>query len=228
MKKIGRHLTFANVIACVALFVALGGAGYAATRLPRNSVGTRQLKKGAVTPAKLNSAAKATLTGPKGAAGATGPAGAPGPAGAQGPKGDRGERGEKGERGEPGPFPEPLASGITLRGVWGDGRWATGAGQFAITFYSFGGFTLGAAPTPHFIAAGQAPPTECAGGSVTAPEAAPGNLCVYESDRTNATMPKVCSIDTCPGSEREGFSITFNSEGAGGVVARGSWAVTAR
>src|SRR4051794_30824494 len=36
-------------VALLALFVAMGGAGYAALKLPRNSVGTAQLKANAVT-----------------------------------------------------------------------------------------------------------------------------------------------------------------------------------
>jgi hypothetical protein len=40
-------------IALLALFVALGGTSYAATRLPRNSVGTKQIKKNAVTTRKV-------------------------------------------------------------------------------------------------------------------------------------------------------------------------------
>lgn len=47
------RLTFANVVACLALFVALGGTGYAAFRLPRRSVGTRQLRANAVTSRKV-------------------------------------------------------------------------------------------------------------------------------------------------------------------------------
>jgi hypothetical protein len=46
----GRH----NVIAYLALFVALGGTTYAATALPAGSVGTTQLRNGAVTPPKLD------------------------------------------------------------------------------------------------------------------------------------------------------------------------------
>jgi hypothetical protein len=45
-------LNYANVIATIALFVALGGAAVAAG-LPRNSVGESQLKRGAVSAAKL-------------------------------------------------------------------------------------------------------------------------------------------------------------------------------
>ncbi len=43
----------AMVVAMVALVIALGGAGYAAVSLPRNSVGTNQLKNFAVTPLKI-------------------------------------------------------------------------------------------------------------------------------------------------------------------------------
>jgi hypothetical protein len=46
-------LTYSNVIATMALFIALGGVAVAATQLPRNSVGTKQLKRGAVTAAKI-------------------------------------------------------------------------------------------------------------------------------------------------------------------------------
>jgi hypothetical protein len=42
-----------NTIALLALFVALGGTTYAATALPKNSVGTKQLKKNAVTNLKI-------------------------------------------------------------------------------------------------------------------------------------------------------------------------------
>ena len=41
------------VVAIVALFVALGGTGYAALELPRHSVGQKQLKRNAVTTAKV-------------------------------------------------------------------------------------------------------------------------------------------------------------------------------
>ena len=42
-----------NTIALLALFVALGGTTYAATSLPKNSVGAKQLKKNAVTNPKI-------------------------------------------------------------------------------------------------------------------------------------------------------------------------------
>ena len=59
-EAIRERLTYANVVATLALFLALGGVGIAATKLPKNSVGTKQMKKGAVTGAKVK---KHTLTG---------------------------------------------------------------------------------------------------------------------------------------------------------------------
>jgi hypothetical protein len=47
------HLTYANIIATVALFIGLGGASYAAVALPPGSVGSKQLRVGAVTPNRL-------------------------------------------------------------------------------------------------------------------------------------------------------------------------------
>jgi hypothetical protein len=43
-----------NVVAYIALFVALTGTSYAAISFPAGSVGTRELKNGAVTAVKLN------------------------------------------------------------------------------------------------------------------------------------------------------------------------------
>jgi hypothetical protein len=42
-----------NLIAYIALFVALGGTSYAAVALPYNSVGSRQLRDGAITNVKV-------------------------------------------------------------------------------------------------------------------------------------------------------------------------------
>jgi hypothetical protein len=47
-----QRVTYSNVIATMALFIALGGVAVAAG-LPRNSVGPKQLKRGAVTTAKI-------------------------------------------------------------------------------------------------------------------------------------------------------------------------------
>jgi hypothetical protein len=55
-----RRLTYANVIATLALFVVLGGAGYAASQLKKNSVKSKQIKNGAVATEDLADGAVTT------------------------------------------------------------------------------------------------------------------------------------------------------------------------
>jgi hypothetical protein len=84
----------AAAISLVALFLALTGGAYAAgVRLPASSVGTKQIKKNAVTLTKIAPAARKALKGATGVVGPAGPKGADGAAGAQGPQGDRGPAG---------------------------------------------------------------------------------------------------------------------------------------
>jgi hypothetical protein len=52
----------ALVIACLSLLISLGGVGYAAVNLPKNSVGPRQIRNGAVSNKKL---ARAAVTSTK-------------------------------------------------------------------------------------------------------------------------------------------------------------------
>jgi hypothetical protein len=83
----------ALVISCIALTVALGGTSFAAAlALPRNSVGTTQLKNSAVTSAKVRNRSLlrvdfASGQLPAGPAGAQGPTGPTGPTGASGAPG---------------------------------------------------------------------------------------------------------------------------------------------
>jgi Collagen triple helix repeat (20 copies) len=106
-------LTYANVIATLALFLALGGGGaWAATTISNNSVGTSQLKNGAVTGQKVSEGsllAKDFQSGqlPSGAVGPVGPTGPEGPAGPAGPQGAAGAKGATGKAGERGPSGEP-------------------------------------------------------------------------------------------------------------------------
>ena len=118
-----------NVVAYLALFIALGGSSYAAIRLPANSVGSKQIKPNAVRSSDVKNASLAAIDfkagqlpagprgpqGPPGGRGATGPAGAPGPQGAKGdpcpssdllcrgPQGPTGAKGDTGPAGPPGP-----------------------------------------------------------------------------------------------------------------------------
>ena len=86
------HLSYANVVSTICLFIVLSGTAYAAATLPNNSVGSAQLKANAVTSEKVRDGAllrkdfKAGQlpAGPRGSVGSTGATGAPG---TQGPPG---------------------------------------------------------------------------------------------------------------------------------------------
>jgi hypothetical protein len=106
LSRLRAHLTYANVVATIAVFIALGGSSYAALKLPKNSVGSEQLKRNSITSAKvkggslnttdLNASARSFLRGPRGARGVQGPQGTAGKTGKTGAKGSTGPRGAAG------------------------------------------------------------------------------------------------------------------------------------
>lgn len=86
MQRLTARLTYANVVSSLCLFILLGGGAYAATQLPRGSVGSAQLKRNAVSTSKVKNRsllARDFRRGqlPRGPRGATGSAGPPGPRG---------------------------------------------------------------------------------------------------------------------------------------------------
>jgi hypothetical protein len=62
IQSIRKRTTFSNVIALIALFAALGGTAFAASKIAKNSVGSKQLKNNAVTGKKIK---KNAVTGDK-------------------------------------------------------------------------------------------------------------------------------------------------------------------
>jgi hypothetical protein len=108
---------YSDVMATIAVFIALGGTGYAAITLPKNSVSSKQIRNGQVKNADLG---KDAVTGVKvkagslestdfkpgqlvaGAPGPAGPKGETGPAGATGAAGAAGAAGKNGTDGTPG------------------------------------------------------------------------------------------------------------------------------
>ena len=115
------RLSYANVMATIAVFIALGGVGYAAINIPAGSVGSKEIKNGAIKgidvqaqSLKLSDFDKPGAlkgergprgpvgdTGKKGAKGATGPRGATGVAGASGAAGATGATGPEGSVSSP-------------------------------------------------------------------------------------------------------------------------------
>jgi hypothetical protein len=86
LRRLRNRLTYANVVATLALFIALGGSSYAAIKLPKNSVGATQIKAGAVHTGEIrdrtirlqdiSTSARTSLRGQSGPQGPQGPAGA--------------------------------------------------------------------------------------------------------------------------------------------------------
>jgi hypothetical protein len=214
------RLTYANVIATVALFVALGGGAYAATRLPAKSVGTAQLKKGAVTRAKIAPATLAALSKTPaavptaGAKGVDGVPGAPGVAGAAGPAGPAGAAGPSGPSGGVGGL---LPSGATLVGAYFAEQ--GGAGQDTFSFgYRFSGTleeaVVTSASNPH-----------CPG-TVTEPKADRGYFCIYQHDGT-ASAANIQLRDL--GASQDGRSGTTGGGiylAGAATYSAGTWAAT--
>jgi hypothetical protein len=107
------RLTYANVVATLALFLVLGGGAYAAATLPRHSVGARQLKRGAVTSKAVrnHTLRRRDLAGGVLQAGPRGPAGPRGAAGATGGTGRAGAAGSPGASALMGNSTTPLNGG---------------------------------------------------------------------------------------------------------------------
>jgi hypothetical protein len=141
MRKINEKLTYANVVATLALFIAVGGtSAYAANQLSANSVGTKQLKNGAVTKVKLADGVN-DERGPEGKQGTVGPQGKPGAPGTPGAAGKSG------------------ATHAVIRRDFG-GEWeavakcepgevATGGGGYMATEAHGGGFIASSEPVPN-------------------------------------------------------------------------------
>jgi hypothetical protein len=122
--RILAHLR-ANVVAYLALFVALGGSSYAAVRLAPGSVTARAIAAGAVTHSKLARASvdatnivNGSLTSSVFKPGALAQAldhGSPSTAGAVGLEGPQGAAGAPGAVGQPGPQGTPGGASVGAR-----------------------------------------------------------------------------------------------------------------
>jgi hypothetical protein len=90
LTRLRQRLTYANVMATIAVFIALGGSGYAAVTLKKNSVKGKHLAKNSVTSPKVKNRSLKRKDFARG----------------QLPKGAHGDQGAKGDQGPPGPGEE--------------------------------------------------------------------------------------------------------------------------
>lgn len=240
IRRIRNRLTYANVVASMALFIALGGVSYAAVKLPKNSVGSGQIKQNAVTGSKVKDSSltgsdikNKSLTVDDFNGSVQGPAGAQGPAG---PKGDTGARGATGDTGPAGPLLQTLPTGKTLIGTFGmyghgDVNNGLEAASESVSF----SIPLASAPSAKVVQNGttSAPP-ECPG-TAAAPEAAPGWLCIYENrdqNQRSGGYPNVVAPGSgfSPSASRYGAILIVQGQAAGTdwfYWSEGTWAVTA-
>jgi hypothetical protein len=116
-------LSYANVMSTIAVFIALGGTSYA---VARNSIGTAQLKAGAVTSGKVRDG---TLIAKDLAPGLLPGRGPRGPLGAPGPPGAAGAPGATGPAGSAGPGPAEAWQALSFTNGWSNygAGWETGS-----------------------------------------------------------------------------------------------------
>jgi hypothetical protein len=228
LARIGR-VSPAMVVAMIALFVALSGTAVATTSA---LIGSAQIRNNSITGIDVKNKSltardiRGQLRGPRGLRGLTGATGA------TGAKGDKGDKGDTGVQGPAGPFPDgDIPAGKTLRGNWMANGIATSAGQPAYDPVEFV-FRFASAPTAYILAPGAAATTECPG-TLAAPEASPGSLCLYTFSSINVANRYTCNPlnNTCGFSpsiytNRYGTVIRVDATAAGLFYSWGTWAAT--
>ncbi len=220
--KLLPHLSYANVMATIAVFVALGGSSYAALQVtsrnvPKNALTGADIKNLTgrdVTNDSLTGADVKNLTS---ADVANGKLLAEDFAAGSLPKG---------ETGEPGPLPATLPSGRTLTGAWSFGM-DSPAGQNVTGAISYP-FPLAASPELHIVQKGDMPPLQCPG-TAAAPAAQRGHLCIYVGTVNDEGPVKFYSVvdGDEDGPYTRGAAVYKQSAVDLSTYAAGTWAVTA-
>jgi hypothetical protein len=228
LTRLRSKLTYANVMATIAVFLVLTGIGFAVANLPKRSVGARQLKNGAVHTKKIH---KNAVNASKIKTGAVGRSEIASGAVATSEISNQAVTRNKIANSAI-PLLGTLRTGQTLRGAFNVGGGPAAAGNEAHQGYSFQ-FPLNNTPTggaANVIDASVASPaftSSCgglSGGNNQTPLAAAGQLCIYITGKSNLTATPVELENTSP----LGFGLVANSGAAGTeYLATGFWAVTA-
>ena len=203
------------VVAIVALIAALAGTAFAASGL--NSKQKKEVKKIAKKFA--------------GKQGPVGPVGPQGPTGSKGDEGPRGLEGDEGPQGPPGPTETTLPPGETSTGLWAFAEKEASA-YLLINFP----LRLPTAPQEHWIGKaswlgeGESYDTDACPGSVSDPQAEPGELCIYVEELANTgagPRKEATNISASTADRTSGWVGEFAPQGAAELYGYGSWAVTA-
>jgi hypothetical protein len=130
-----------------------------------------------------------------------------------------------GATGATGPVLTVLSPGETETGSYDAEGTATAIGDLASASISFA-IPLASSPTPTIVTSGT---TAACLGSVTAPTAAPGQLCIYEGGGEN--IGEIGAHDPVNGNGGSaspyGAGLVVDSSGMGNFYSDGTWAVTA-
>lgn len=219
MKRIRRHIGYANVVATLALLFAMSGGVMAATG-GFTSSGRLQACVNEEGGIKLLKSGRHCKRGQKTVAwNQTGPAGSRGVAGAPGTPGASGTAGSSGTNGATG-FTSTLPSGKTEIGTFASDLEAQSApGYMPISF----NIPLSTAPEIRIIGK-KAPSTDECPGSVGDPQATPGFLCIYAGELFTGTL---FTFDPAQGAGDERYGIILGLKPtATSAIAYGTWAVT--
>lgn len=222
MSRLWSRLTYANVMATIALFISLGGSSYAVLRVTGKSVVNNSLTGADITDLTSRDIRDHSLLlrdFKRGQLRASSQ-------GAPGPQGNTGAKGDTGAQGVPGPLLHTLGSGQTLFGKYYAFDDPAPAGQFAVDGVSYE-FPLPSVPTEHYLAPGAQPTADCPGNAGD-PQAAPGQLCVYSTARANVNTSYSGDGMGFDRKDLFGFAVNVVSSGAANPFYDvGTWAVTA-
>lgn len=194
----------AVLVALLALTLGLAGTGYAAFKLGKNSVGTKQLKRNAVVSKKVKNGSLKAADFKR----ASLPEGPTGPAGQAGPRGPAGRSAL-----------EELGNGETVVGPVGYDDHATAGGQ------DFGGlvsYPIRGHNGPIAIYVDGQSPGETCTGTLAQPTAPTDTLCLYEESKTGSATLAAGIV----GNRAHGFRLLLTSTQAGDILFYGSYAFT--
>ncbi len=240
LARLRSKLTYANVMATIAVFLVVTGVGFAVAALPKKSIGPKQLKNGAVHSKQIH---RNAINASKIRRGAVGRSDLANGAVGSGKISNNAVITKKLANGavtrtkvDPGaiPFLGTLNSGDTLRGSFNIGGGEGGVGAQTVRdgeTFQFPLLAAPAAPTANVIDASVTTPaftSSCSGlsgGNAQTPAAASGQLCVYITFKS----ANFTSLAVDAGSlTRLGFGLDADfSSGATTSQVIGQWAVTA-
>jgi hypothetical protein len=254
LSKVRKRITFANVTMVAALLFALSGGAYAAGRViikSKSQISPKVLKE-------IEKKGPRGRAGEKGVPGANGINGKDGTNGINGKDGTNGANGKDGESVNVGTATgaECKEGGVKLSNATGTKHvcngspWTVGGtlpvgasetGEWTVTKSAHGlefetaaiSFTIPLEngldeEHAHFILSGETDPTGCKG-TVSAPEAESGYLCVFAnplSDAEKNILGRTVFGVSNEGADKFGAQIELISESEGVSTANGTWIVT--